>query len=207
MILESHTNNPKQFSIQTKAMSTDPSINKSEKVFDLETFMKATDISNQVKQICEETIDRLLKAALPPDMAEIATMKPFDFREQKEKWEREALEAAAAGTGPQPYDREWHTNECDADMILEFLFANDIGWHLSNDLHELAEWAISSGEGQRALSLDGDPVNPRQDLLNLLNEIRDALSTYRRDILSRHAERLGWDGEIMDEIIPDARGC
>lgn len=186
-------------------MSTDSNSEMS-KTFDLEAFMKALDIGNEVKKICEEAVDRVLKAALPPDMAEIATAKPCDYKQYKEKAEKEALDAAAAGTGPQPYDREWHTNYCDTELVYELLRNNEIGWHLINDLFELTTWAISSAEAQRALSLDGDPVNGRQHLISLLKEIREALITYRRDLLLEHAEDLGWDEGLLHRALMDEKG-
>lgn len=173
-------------------------------ILDSDSLMKAIQIGNEVKKVCEEAVERVFKATLSPEMAQLAQSFAYgtvDYSERDKKREQEALDAAAAGTGPMPYERDWYQNGYDIQDLIEELENWGLDWHLVNDFYEVLTWALNSSEGQRALEQKDNPNNPRQCPLALLLDLREALSRYRYDLLVGHAEKLEWSHESIERLI------
>lgn len=177
-------------------MSTTPDHN-NHSPLDAGTVMQAWSIGDEVKKIFAEAADRVLNATLSPEMARIATCGEYDCTTQMKKLEQDALDAAAAGKGPMPYDRDWYNNGYEIQDLVNSFWNWELSWHLANDFDEVLIWALKSAEGQRALELKDDPNNPRQHPLRLLLDFRKALSAYRRDLLAEHAEKLEWSHDFI----------
>lgn len=110
--------------------------------------------------------------------------------------QKEAHAAALAGTGPMPYDRNWHEAGCNFEILIEQ--TEGINWYVANELLEITEWALASPQGQRALALQDDPTNPGGETLSTLLELRDALTYKVRE------ELLGHIGEFRRPDTPNA---
>lgn len=152
-------------------------------------------IKREMEAIFKQTTQQVLNAALPPEIARAAGRSLLEeWEAQRARNEQKALAEAAAGTGPQPYDRDWYSNGCDIDHIV-----SEFDWHLTNDFLDLVTMAAHSAEGQRALAMKDDPANPRQHVLTLLLDLRRALVYRQRDLLFEQAKTLNWDTEELDE--------
>jgi hypothetical protein len=180
-------------------MSHDSIENKGEHV-SVSTLVAGLKIRREVERIYKESIRQILLSSLPPDLAKVATMPTFDEHYNKIVAEREkkALEAAKAGEGPQPYDRDWYNNGWDFDDLI-----SDFDWHLTNDFLDLTKMALSSAEGQRALAQREDPNNPRQHVLDLLLGLRRSLLYRQRDLLYEQGANLNWDSEMLEEMFEE----
>jgi hypothetical protein len=55
-------------------------------------------------------------------------------------------------------------------------YADEIDWHIANDLLEVMDWALASPQGQRAIARQNDPVNPGAHALNALLGLQEALT-------------------------------
>jgi|688.fasta_scaffold103483_2 hypothetical protein len=110
--------------------------------------------------------------------------------------EEDAHAAALDGTGPMPYDREWFEVGCDYQSLIEY--ADEIDWHIANDLLEVLGWALASPQGQRAIARRNDPLNPGADALNALLGLKEALTERVRNELIKHARKLDYSDALID---------
>ena len=115
------------------------------------------------------------KKKLTPELTEaMLKLQEEKYKQNREQDLAKAQAAAASGEGPQPWERDWiETQWCIEDDIRDI--ADRIGWHRSQDLLEVLDWAMASPQGQRALALDGDPNSPWQDVLTMIQELRRPL--------------------------------
>jgi hypothetical protein len=134
-------------------MSHTPEADKNKKLSTAELEL-ARKIKLAVEKASRESVQNILASVLPPGAADFWLNPIEDLRELEKKWERKALEAAESGNGPQPFDRDWYKNGYDFHEMLEEW---EFDWHLTNDFLEVMNWALSSGEGQRALALGDSP--------------------------------------------------
>jgi hypothetical protein len=95
-----------------------------------------------------------------------------------------------------PYDREWFEVGCDYQSLIEY--ADEIDWHIANDLLEVLGWAMASPQGQRAIARQNDPLNPGADALNALLGLKEALTERVRDELIKHARKLDYSDALID---------
>jgi hypothetical protein len=100
------------------------------------------------------------------------------------------LAEAAAGTGVQPWDREWPLGDFDLHEHLAVDWNADPA--LLGQLITIANWALRSPQGRKALLQDGQPANPWQHTLDTVRELRDALTYRQRDLLDRRANDEDW---------------
>ena len=109
--------------------------------------------------------------------------------------EREArkvqiLAEAAAGTGVQPWERDWPLGDFDLHEHLAGEWDADPA--LLAQLITIANWALRSPQGRQALLQDGQATNPGQYTLDTVREFRDALVFRQRDLLDRRANDDQW---------------
>jgi hypothetical protein len=105
-----------------------------------------------------------------------------------------ALAAAQAGTGPQPWDRDWYERCSDVSEEIYDL-ASVAGWQWAQELIEVLNWALASPQGQRALELAGQSSNPWQGELELIAHLRQNLVSASHDLLREEAQQLDYSKE------------
>lgn len=107
--------------------------------------------------------------------------------------------AAASGEGPQPWERDWiEAQVCIEDSVRDI--ADAMGWHRTQDLLEVLDWALASPQGQRALALAGDPTSPWQGALEMIDELRRPLIEASHQMISARAQRLAYSGCLADDL-------
>ncbi len=111
--------------------------------------------------------------------------------EKSEQALDQAHESAEAGTGPQPYDRDWIEADLDFDRwIIEE--SKGLNWHITNDLIEVIDWALQSPQGTKALDLQDSENSPWQDPLENAIKLKLALEGRAQMLLEEQAKKLNW---------------
>lgn len=106
---------------------------------------------------------------------------------------------AAAGTGPQPFDRSWIGNDRD---LWDDIPAMTDGWgyHKLQELIEVLNWALASPQGQRAQALVDDPHSPWSEPLGLIQEMRQVLLEQLHELLEAQAYALDYSEQWMGDL-------
>jgi hypothetical protein len=112
---------------------------------------------------------------------------------------RNAHAAAAAGTGPQQWDRDWIEYNFDFHDEASYL-ASNWNWHSTWDLIEALDWALASPQGQRAQSMQDDQSSPWKSTLNLILAMRPALVKHAHNLMRSQAEGLHYSTEKKAEL-------
>ena len=121
----------------------------------------------------------------------------------EQEWQQEfadALAAAAAGEGPQPWDRDWIEFQVDVEEDIRET-AGRLGWHKTQDFLEIMEWAVASPQGQRALAQMGEVDAPGQHVLELIGEVARALTEASHQMLQSQGNRLGYTGDLQSDLV------
>ena len=102
---------------------------------------------------------------------------------------KEARAAAAAGTGPQPWDEDWIEYQIAiGDETSNFACA--LSWQNTQWLIEGLDWALASPQGETAKATIDDPSIPRSEPLNLILDMREALVQHSHLLLREQAKGL-----------------
>jgi hypothetical protein len=112
---------------------------------------------------------------------------------------KNAHAAAADGTGPQQWDREWIEYNFDFHEEAAYL-ASNWNWHSTWDLIEALDWALASPQGQRALSMQDDRNSPWESTLDLILAMRPALVKHAHNLMRTQAEGLHYSTEKKAEL-------
>jgi hypothetical protein len=118
--------------------------------------------------------------------------------------ERQHLEAAKAGEGPQPWDHDWYLYQKDFSKEIIQL-AKKTGWHHIQNLIEILNWALASPQCQRALAWDldrgePDPNNPWSEPLSLMVSLYHPLRQASHELLREQAKGLRYPEEWAEAL-------
>ena len=94
-----------------------------------------------------------------------------------------AQTAAATGTGPQPWDKDWPFDSFDT---AEHFASINAGPVLLSRMLQMADWALASPQGRKALISDGRPNSPHQDTLDTIRLFRSAVGDSLREWATEH---------------------
>jgi hypothetical protein len=143
----------------------------------------------------EHTDSQDQDAAATPGLQRASLGPKLELAFEQARAECDAFKAriraeAAAGTGVQPWEREWPLG----DFGLYEHLAGD--WNadpaLLGQLITIANWALRSPQGRKALLQDGQPASPWQHTLDTVREFRDGLVSRQRELLDRRANDDNW---------------
>lgn len=118
--------------------------------------------------------------------------------------ENEALQAAKAGEGPQPWDQDWFENtENLTQDVMEL--ASKAGWHRLQHFREILAWALASPQGQRAIAsmqdcVGPDPTNPWHEPLVILANLYICAQKASHKMLREQAKGLHYSEELKSEL-------
>ena len=131
------------------------------------------------------------------------TLKEMERRRQEDL--EAAQEAEAAGTGPQPWDRDWIEQDAPGEVFAGLLRRGRgaLGRHAIQDLIEVLDWARSSPLGQLAVALEDEPNSPLSDPLRLIDEIRPVLVEQSRALLLDQARAMSYSTQWRSDLV----GC
>jgi hypothetical protein len=120
-----------------------------------------------------------------------------------EESSRQALEdahaAAAAGTGPQTWDADWCENAIDISEEVEAMVSN-WSWQHVQTFQEILSWALASPQGQKAQEMQGETTSPWNDGLEMLEEMRSALTYRGQTLLQEQSKGLHYSEEQREEL-------
>ena len=80
---------------------------------------------------------------LSPELQKRLAEAGQQLDQEREQALADAHAAAASGEGPQPWDRDWIEFQVDIEDDIREI-ANTIGWHRTQDLLEVLDWALAS---------------------------------------------------------------
>lgn len=116
----------------------------------------------------------------------------------------EALEAAKAGKGPQPWDQDWFEyTESLAEDVMEV--ASKAGWHRLQHFREVLIWALASPQGQRAIAsmqdrVGTDPTNPWHEPFVILANLYICVNRASHKMLREQAQGLNYSEGSMSDL-------
>jgi hypothetical protein len=115
---------------------------------------------------------------------------------------KQAHAAAASGEGPHHFDEDWIENGWDVEESIEEAISN-WSWGQVQDLGTILDWAMASPQAQRALAERSEECGVRlwRNHLEMVHDMRLALSGRSYRLLSDQAEALGWSEEATDSLL------
>ncbi|MEB3275422.1 MAG: hypothetical protein VKM92_00505 [Cyanobacteriota bacterium] len=138
-------------------------------------------------------------AATEPELEKLMAEATEQARLRRQQAWADAHAAAASGEGPQPWDCDWIKYQVDVtDEIHEL--AHAIGWHRTQQLIEVLDWALASPQGQRALAMANDPASPWQGALEMLKEFRHPLAEASLQMLRDQIQELACSDRLKDAL-------
>jgi len=112
------------------------------------------------------------------------------FKEHYLATSEKAHAAAADGTGPQIYDGDWWEHTLDPCEEIEDMVR---GWSWQNVqiFQEILDMALASPQGQRAQSIADEGHNPWGEALEMIEQMRSALTFRSHRLLLDQGKGLG----------------